>query len=40
MAFCDELEANIKEGKAHALSLLQVALKEALDGATYNETAN
>ena len=30
MAFCDELEVNIKQGKAHAESLLQVALKEAL----------
>ncbi len=40
MAFCDALEATIREGKAHAISLLQVALKEALDGAQYNEAAN
>lgn len=31
MAFCDELEANIRESKRHAEALLQVALKEALE---------
>ena len=31
MAFCDELEANIRESKHHAETLLQVALKEALE---------
>ncbi|MBI1763890.1 MAG: restriction endonuclease subunit S [Acidobacteria bacterium] len=30
LAFCDELEARIRQGKARAESLLQVALKEAL----------
>ncbi|HRI05271.1 MAG TPA: restriction endonuclease subunit S [Pyrinomonadaceae bacterium] len=30
MAFCDELEANIRQSKHHAETLLQVALKEAL----------
>lgn len=30
LAFCDELEASIRTGRAHAESLLQVALKEAL----------
>lgn len=32
MKYCDELEANIRASKAHAESLLQVALKEALAG--------
>jgi hypothetical protein len=31
MKFCDELEANIKQGKARADQLLQTALKEALE---------
>jgi type I restriction enzyme S subunit len=31
MAFCDELEANIRESKTQAETLLQVALKEALE---------
>lgn len=31
MKFCDELEANIRESKSNAESLLQVALKEALE---------
>jgi hypothetical protein len=31
MAFCDELEANIRESKTQAEILLQVALKEALE---------
>jgi len=31
MALCDELEANIRENKTRAESLLQVALKEALE---------
>lgn len=31
MKFCDELEANIKQGIANADSLLQTALKEALE---------
>jgi type I restriction enzyme S subunit len=31
MAFCDDLEANIKESKTQAETLLQVALKEALE---------
>ncbi|MEK7725063.1 MAG: restriction endonuclease subunit S [Acidobacteriota bacterium] len=31
MKYCDELEANIRESKANAESLLQVALKEALE---------
>lgn len=30
-AFCDELEANIRQSKHHAETLLQVALKEALE---------
>jgi len=30
LAFCDELEAGIRQSKARAESLLQVALKEAL----------
>lgn len=30
MSLCDELEANIKQGKANAYSLMQTALKEAL----------
>ncbi len=32
MRYCDELEANIRESKGQAESLLQVALKEALAG--------
>lgn len=31
MAFCDKLEANIRESKTQAETLLQVALKEALE---------
>ena len=31
MAYCDELEANIRTSKHHAETLLQVALKEALE---------
>ena len=31
MKYCDELEANIRESKKNAESLLQVALKEALE---------
>lgn len=31
MKYCDELEANIRESKGQAESLLQVALKEALE---------
>ncbi|MBA2493530.1 MAG: restriction endonuclease subunit S [Acidobacteria bacterium] len=31
MKFCDALEANIRQGKARADSLLQTALKEALE---------
>lgn len=31
MAFCDQLESNIREGKEQAEALLQVALKEALE---------
>ncbi len=31
MKYCDQLEANIRESKANAESLLQVALKEALE---------
>ena len=31
MAYCDELEANIRTSKGHAETLLQVALKEALE---------
>lgn len=31
MAYCDELEANIRESKKYAETLLQVALKEALE---------
>ena len=31
MAYCDELEANIRTSKGHAKTLLQVALKEALE---------
>jgi len=31
MKFCDELEANIRQGKARADQLLQTALKEALE---------
>ena len=31
MKYCDELEANIKQSKANAEALLQVALKEALE---------
>jgi type I restriction enzyme S subunit len=31
MAHCDELEANIRTSKHHAETLLQVALKEALE---------
>ena len=32
MKYCDQLEANIRESKKNAESLLQVALKEALAG--------
>ena len=31
MKYCDELELNIRESKKNAESLLQVALKEALE---------
>ena len=31
MKFCDELEANIRQGITHADQLLQTALKEALE---------
>ena len=31
VAYCDELEANIRTSKHHAETLLQVALKEALE---------
>ena len=31
MGYCDQLEANIRESKHHAETLLQVALKEALE---------
>lgn len=36
MAFCDELETSITEAQALATSLLQVALKEALDSTNYH----
>ncbi len=32
MKFCDELEANIRQGITNADQLLQTALKEALQG--------
>jgi type I restriction enzyme S subunit len=35
MKFCGELEANIKQGKARADQLLQIALKEALEPKEY-----